>query len=72
MVKLKNITPLDTDYLEQIGFEWHTDTDETSYLADQLVEVSEAEAEAYYEATNELYDMFVAAGEHVIDNDLAT
>ena len=70
MVKLKNITPLDTDYLEQIGFEWHTDTDETSYLADQLIEVSEAEAEAYYEATNELYDMFVAAGEHVIENDL--
>jgi len=70
MVKLKNITPLDTNYLEQIGFEWHTDTDETSYLADQLVEVSEAEAEAYYEATNKLYDMFVAAGEHVIENDL--
>ncbi len=70
MVRLKNITPLDTNYLEKIGFEWHTDTDETSYLADQLVEVSEAEAEAYYEATNELYDMFVAAGEHVIENDL--
>jgi len=70
MVRLKNITPLDTSYLEQIGFEWHTDTDESSYLANQLVEVSEAEAEAYYEATNELYDMFVAAGEHVIENDL--
>jgi len=70
MVSLRPVEPLDTEYLEELGFVWHTDSDETPYLADVLVEVSEAEAEAYYRAGNELYDMFVAAGEHVIEHNL--
>ncbi|WP_456428994.1 glutathionylspermidine synthase family protein [Nitratifractor sp.] len=70
MVRLRPVEPLDTAYLEELGFTWHTDSDETPYLADVLVEVTEAEAEAYYEAGNELYDMYVAAGEHVIANNL--
>ncbi len=70
MVKLQDVTPLDDTDLEQIGFSWHTDEDGSKYVADQLVEVSQAEAEAYYEATNTLYDMYVEAAEHVIENDL--
>jgi len=70
MVKLIETKALDIAYLEQLGFVWHTDSDETSYLSHQLVEITEAEAEAYYEAGNILYDMFVAAGEHVVENDL--
>lgn len=49
---------------------WHTDTDGTPYIADEIVQVTEAEAETYYEAANTAYDMFVEAGQHVIDNDL--
>jgi len=70
MVSLRAVEPLDSAYLEELGFVWHTDEDETPYLADVLVEVSEAEAEAYYGAGNELYDMFVAAGEHVVEHNL--
>ncbi len=70
MVSLLEIKPIDTEYLEKIGFVWHTDSDETSYLSNQLVQITEAEAEAYYEAGNELYDMFVEAGEYVVENDL--
>lgn len=70
MLTLQKMTPLDTDYLESLGFTWHTDSDETSYISDELVVISEAEAEAYYEATNELYDMYVEAAEHVVENDL--
>ena len=69
-MKLQKTTPLDTDYLESLGFVWHTDSDETSYISDELVVISEAQAEAYYEATNELYDMFVEAAEHVVENNL--
>lgn len=69
-MQLKKLEPLSKEYLESIGFHWHTDTDESSYIADELVIVSEAEAEAYYEATNELYEMYCTAGEHVIENDL--
>ncbi len=69
-MKLKKITPLTNDYLESIGFVWHTDSDDSSYIADELVVISEDEAEAFYEATNELYEMFSEAGQYVIDNDL--
>lgn len=67
---LQKTTPLDTNYLESLGFVWHTDSDETSYISDELVVISESEAEAYYEATNELYDMYVEAAEYVIVNNL--
>jgi glutathionylspermidine synthase len=70
MVNLQKIEPLDKAYLEKIGFVWHTDSDESSYIADTLVKVTQTEAEAYYKAANELYDMFIEAAQYVIDNNL--
>lgn len=35
-----------------------------------LYELSEARAEEYYKASNELYDMYVEAAEHIVENDL--
>ena len=67
---LLKLEPLTDEYLESIGFKWHTDEDNTSYIANEVVEVSVDEATAYYEAANELYDMFCEAGEYVIENDL--
>lgn len=69
-MKLKKINPLDNGYLESIGFGWHTDLDGSRYIADELVSITDDEAERFYEAANELYDMYVAAAEYVIDNDL--
>ncbi|NCB11945.1 MAG: glutathionylspermidine synthase family protein [Erysipelotrichia bacterium] len=69
-MKLEKIKPLNDAYLESIGFVWHTDSDNSSYVSDEIVVVSEDEANAYYEATNELYDMFAEAGQYVVDNDL--
>jgi len=70
MLNLQKTTPLDTEYLESLGFVWHTDRDDTSYISDELVVISKHEAEAYYKATNELYDMVVEAAEHVVENNL--
>ncbi len=64
------LNPLDAATLEQIGLEWHTDTDDTPYIANEAVAVSAAEAEAFYAAGNELYEMFVEAGEYVVKNNL--
>lgn len=65
-----SVKALDKAYLEELGFSWHTDNDGSSYLSDKLVLVKEAEAMAYYEAANELYDMYVEAAQYVIDNEL--
>ena len=70
MVNLQAIEPINDTILEEIGFVWHTDSDESKYVADELVLVTDNEAEAYYEAVNELYDMYATAAQHVIDNNL--
>jgi glutathionylspermidine synthase len=69
-MELKKLTPLSDEYLESIGFVWHTDEDNSSYVADEIVEITPHEANNYYEACNELYDMFCEAGEYVIENNL--
>jgi glutathionylspermidine synthase len=61
---------LDSDYLERVGFSWHTDNDGKEFISDRIVKISEVEALTFYEASNELYDMFVEAGDYVIENDL--
>jgi len=70
MVNLKNIKPLSDESLEEIGFTWHTDSDGTKYISNELVIVSSQEANNYYEAANKIYDMYVEAAQYVIDNDL--
>jgi glutathionylspermidine synthase len=70
MIKLQKLNPLDDNKLEELGFTWHTDSDGTKYINDELVQVTQQEAEAYYEAGNNIYDMFVEAAEYVIENDL--
>ena len=70
MLKLKKLNPLEDKTLEEIGFTWHTDSDGSKYVNDELVLISQDEAEAYYTAANEIYDMYVEAAEYVIENDL--
>jgi len=70
MINLQKLNPLSDDALEELGFTWHTDEDGSKYVSDELIQVTQSEAEAYYEATNTLYDMFVEAAEHIIENEL--
>ena len=70
MVTVEKVRPIDDGVLEKIGFHWHTDSDASKYVADELVMLSDTEAEAYYKAVNELYDMYATAAQHVIDNNL--
>jgi glutathionylspermidine synthase len=70
MINKIKVKGLDKSYLEHLGFSWHTDSDNTPYIADELVKISPSEAEAFYNAGNELYEMFVEAGEYIIENNL--
>lgn len=70
MVQLQNIKPLKNEKLEELGFTWHTDGDKSGYISDTLVKITQAEAEVYYEAVNEIYDMYAEAAQYVIDNEL--
>ena len=70
MITLEKLSPLDENTLDELGFSWHTDSDGSKYVSDELVEISQVEAEEYYEATNAIYDMYVEAAEYVIENNL--
>ncbi|VAW42053.1 Similarity with glutathionylspermidine synthase, group 2, partial [hydrothermal vent metagenome] len=70
MIQLQTINKLDDETLEKLGFSWHTDSDGTKYVSDEIVQITQEEAEQYYEATNAIYDMYVEAAEYVIENDL--
>ncbi len=69
-LEVRKVKPLTKEFLDSINFSWHIEKDGSSYLKDEVVLISEDEANAYYEAVNELYDMFVEAGEYVIENNL--
>jgi glutathionylspermidine synthase len=70
MVQLQKVEPLNDATLEELGFSWHTDNDGSKYVSDELVIITTDEAEAYYEAVNEIYDMYAEAAEFVITNNL--
>ena len=70
MLTLEKVKPISTSLMEEVGMTWHTDPDGQPYVADEIVAVTEAEAEAYYQAGNDLYDMYVQAGQYVIEHDL--
>lgn len=70
MINLTKIKPLKPAQLEELGFTWHTDSDESNYISDTLVNITHDEAGAYYGAANEIYDMYAKAAEYVIENNL--
>lgn len=70
LIKLKKLNPLEDKTLNELGCTWHTDVDNSKYISDELVQISQNEAEAYYKAANEIYDMYAEAAEYVIENEL--
>jgi len=70
MVETLTLEPLNKAVMEDIGMTWHTDADGSAYISHDLLKVTEDAAEAYYEAANNLYEMFVEAAQRVIDAQL--
>ena len=70
MIKTRQVNPIEDTKLEELGFTWHTDSDGSKYISNSVVEITQKEAESYYETANELYDMYVKAAEYVIENNL--
>lgn len=68
-MKLKNLTISPETSLRNIGWNWMLGEDTLPYITNEMVVVSEDEAENYFDAANELYEMYIAAAQHVIDNE---
>lgn len=69
-MKIKKLEKNPVQFLKSEGWEWIPGEDTLPYVTQDLVVVSEKEAEAYFEAANTLYHMFQDAAQHIIDNNL--
>lgn len=54
-----------TAFLQNSGWNWTT-SDLTPYISNELIQVTELEADNYYKATENLYEMYIKAAEWVI------
>ncbi|WMJ74719.1 glutathionylspermidine synthase family protein [Cytophagaceae bacterium ABcell3] len=70
MVNLQKLPTAPDQQLKNLQWNWMLGEDTMPYITDDMVTVSEKEAEAYYKAGEELYDMFVQAAQYVIDKKL--
>ena len=70
MIKLKTLEHSPIQTLKEEGWKWMLGDNTMPYVTNDVIVVSENTAEAYYNAANALYEMFVKAAEYVIDNDL--
>lgn len=68
-MKLKNLAISPESSLRNIGWNWMLGEDTLPYITNEMVVISEEEAENYFDAANELYEMYIAAAQHVIDNE---
>ena len=66
MIQTEIVKPISNAVMEEVGMAWHTDSDGTPYIMNEIIAVTQEEAEAYYTAANELYDMYVQAAQHVM------
>lgn len=62
--------PLTPQILEEMDCQWHTDPDHSAYISNEIIQITQQEADAFYEAGNTLYEMYIQAGEYVIEKDL--
>lgn len=70
MIREKRIVDLPKSIFNELGWEYYISEDAKDYLANDLVRVSEKEADGFYRAGNALYPMLVDAAEYILRNDL--
>lgn len=68
-MKIKTLPTAPEAQLRQIGWGWMLGSDTLPYLTHELVSINQTEAQAYYDAANDLYELFVEAGQAVIDQE---
>ena len=64
----KTLTHTPDAQLTRLGWHWMLGTDTLPYLTNEVVTVTEAEAETCYAAANDLFTMFIEAAQQVIDH----
>ncbi|MEI6408999.1 MAG: glutathionylspermidine synthase family protein [Bacteroidota bacterium] len=64
------ISQLPNKVFQELGWDYFISEDAADYLTKELVVISDAEREAFYQAGNRLYELFAQAGEHILQHNL--
>ena len=64
------IKQLPNGVFKELGWDYFISEEAEDYLTSELVVISDAERETFYETGNRLYERFVQAGDHVLNNNL--
>jgi glutathionylspermidine synthase len=70
LIQHQSIVQLPNAVFADLGWEYFISPEAADYLTSEVVVISEAEREAYYAAGNRLYDLFVEAGERILQRKL--
>jgi len=70
MIDKQPISQLPNTVFKELGWDYFISEDAADYLTSELAVISDEEREAFYRAGNRLYELFVAAGEHVMSHNL--
>ncbi len=68
MINLKKLSISPEKSLKNADWDWMLGENTQPYITTEMVIISEKEAENYYEAANQLYEMYIEAAQFVIDN----
>jgi glutathionylspermidine synthase len=71
-MKFKDLPISPEQSLNNIGWDWMLGENTLPYITKEMVVISENDAEKYYEATNNLYEMYIEAAQNVVDNERFT
>ncbi|HEX8299183.1 MAG TPA: glutathionylspermidine synthase family protein [Rubricoccaceae bacterium] len=71
-IRLRTAPPVTAEALDRVGWGWLAQDADAArpYLAPEMVEITEADAETLALAGNELYALLIEAAEHVLEKDL--
>jgi len=70
MINTRYLNSSPETQLRNVGWDWMLGADTLPYLTNEAVTVKTYEADAYYNAANELYEIYAEAAQHAIDRNL--
>ncbi|MCU0338503.1 MAG: glutathionylspermidine synthase family protein, partial [Spirosomaceae bacterium] len=70
MIQTQFLNQAPDTQLRKIGWEWMLGADTLPYLTNEVVRIKTYEADAYYEAANELYEIFAEAAQYAVEKEL--
>jgi glutathionylspermidine synthase len=69
-MKLSHHDRLPDNFFKTLNADWAISAEIGDYIQGDVVTISQTEANDYGKAADELYEMFIAAGDHILENDL--